>query len=172
MSHLPSDHERLTPWPDLSALKRDPNPQPLTPGQQKILDAVPLRQPGPFDVFQSWPCRDQKTAVMDELIANGMPFATMASTTSTTTPASTGTSEQMLAAIKKLLADIPPEPIGEWMRGQGFPPETSLAILPETMRGLLPPFAWPQYVRFSLDVSEPTLMREVPGGWTTARYRK
>lgn len=62
-----------------------------------------------------------------------------------------------LAALEKLLADIPPEPIGEWMREQGFPPETSLAILPETMRSQLP--IWPSYVRFSLGVAEPTLAR-------------
>lgn len=36
-----------------SGEKHDLNPQPLTLGQQAILDAIPLRQPGPFDLSTS-----------------------------------------------------------------------------------------------------------------------
>lgn len=123
-------------------------PQPLTPGQQAILDAVPLREPGPFDIFQSWPTRPDPDPV-EEVLGR---MAASTSTVSATPPATLD-----LAALEKVLADIPPEPIGEWMREQGFPPETSLAILPETMRSQLP--IWPSYVRFSLGVTEPTLAR-------------
>lgn len=94
-----------------SSEKVDPNPPPLTPGQQAILDAIPL------------------------------------------------------------LDSTPPEPFGEWMRQQGFPPETSLLFLPLTMRPHLP--FWPEYVQFSVDVKEPTLMRRVTHAhqmWQ--RYRK
>lgn len=136
--------------------KRDPNPQPLTPGQQKILDAVPLREVTP-GLLGGAPSK--RYDANRSLIA------------STSTVPATIPSTLSLATLEKLLADIPPEPIGEWMREQGFPPETSLALLPETMRSQLP--FWPEYVRFSVDVKEPTLMRSVVHGhqmWQ--RYRK
>ena len=90
------------------------------------------------------------------------------------TPPSTLTLEKLEAAI----GAIPPEPIGEWMREKGFPPETSLVILPETMRPELPPFAWPSYVRFSTHVGKPHLCRDLLGHagslgvWDGGRYRK
>lgn len=90
-------------------------------------------------------------ALLDKLIANGMPFATMAST------ASAPVDPLTLDKLKAVIADIPPEPIGEWMREQGFPPETSVLMLPETMRSHLP--FWPSYVRFSLGAAEPMLAR-------------
>ena len=98
-------------------------------------------------------------AALDKLIANGMPFAPMAASTSTvpSTPPSTLTLEKLEAAI----GAIPPEPIGEWMREQGFPPETSLVILPEMMRPQLP--IWPSYVRFSTHVGKPHLCRDLLG---------
>lgn len=124
----------------------DPNPQSLTPEQQAIFDAVPLRQPGPFDLA----------------------FST-AATTRTTSAAAPTTFD--LAALEKLLADVPPEPIGEWMREQGFPPETSVLILPAAMRDKLPPFGWPTYVRFSLNARDPMLVKNALADFS-ARYRK
>ena len=132
--------------------KRGPDPQPLTPGQQAILDAVPLAGDAPWKLYN--------------------PRRQVDATTSTvpTTPPTTLT----LAAVEKLLADIPPEPIGEWMREQGFPPEASLLVLPETMRGQLP--VWPSYVRFSVDVSSPVLcldlMKSPLSQGYGQRYRK
>lgn len=136
-----------------SVPKRDPNPQPLTPEQQAILDAVPMLE-GRRHTFSGGPAA-----------LHNLPRAT---TAASTTPAAAPTALQ-LAALEKLLADVPPEPIGKWMREQGFPPETSLAILPETMRGQLP--FWPEYVRFSVHVGAPTLVQNVLAGpWV--RYRK
>jgi hypothetical protein len=79
--------------------------------------------------------------------------------------ASTGTTGLVIpldvAAIDKMLkamADVVPEPIGEWMRSKGFPPESSLLILPYAMaEGFLFP---PQYVRFSRLVSSPVLCQD------------
>ena len=119
-----------------SSEKVDPNPPPLTPGQQAILDAIPLREPGPFDL-------------------------------STRTVPAAPPSTLSLEKIQALLDSTPPEPFGEWMRQQGFPPETSVLFLPETMRGELPSFAWPRYVQFSLDVGTPMLMRDVRGPMAT-----
>lgn len=58
-------------------------PQPLTPGQQAILDAVPLREPGPFDIFQSWPTRPDPDPV-EEVLGR---MAASTSTVSATPPA-------------------------------------------------------------------------------------
>lgn len=141
--------------------KRDPNPQPLTTGQQAILDAVP-----------------RVDREMERLFAACVPQPVRVDPRASTSAVSTSTAPATLslASLEKALADIPPEPIGEWMREQGFPPETSLAILPLTMRGLLP--FWPEYVRFSVHVGAPTLARD-PGlgsaAWGAlgvARYRK
>lgn len=125
-----------------------------TPGKCALWGCVP-------GTFPSEPKDPRVAREMQHLFDVCVPQPPRAptSTVPTTIPASTGTTEQMLAAIEKLLADIPPEPIGEWMREQGFPPETSLVLLPETMRSQLP--VWPKYVRFSLDVGEPVLAKDV-----------
>lgn len=44
------------------------DPQPLTPGQQAILDAIPLREPSQFDLFSSTTSATQPTT-LDCLIA-------------------------------------------------------------------------------------------------------
>lgn len=109
-------------------------------------------------------------AALDRLAQNGMLFTTAA--TASTAPTAPP-SKLSLEKIQAMLDAVGPEPLGEWMREQGFPPEASLLILPETMRSQLPSFAWPRYVRFSLNVSAPTLMRDVLADHQVwERYRK
>lgn len=81
--------------------------------------------------------------------------------TSTTT-AGTGETKPLTLADLKHLANIlraPPEPIGEWMRQQGHPPEQWRIILPQNMReDVLCPQLLPHYVAFSPVVSEPVFI--------------
>lgn len=69
-------------------------------------------------------------------------------------------SEQMLRQIEDALAAVPPEPIGEWMRAQGYPPAVSTLVLPESMRAAVGPWP-PKYVVFSdrLPGGGPVLLR-------------
>jgi hypothetical protein len=50
-----------------------------------------------------------------------------------------------------------PEPIGEWMRSQGFPPEKCFMVLPLRLREAFK-HDCPPYVRFSNDVSGNTAL--------------
>lgn len=52
-----------------------------------------------------------------------------------------------------------PEPLGEWMRQKGFPPESCSLILPPSMRPALSMLAMPHYAWFSELVATPTLIR-------------
>lgn len=67
-----------------------------------------------------------------------------------------------LDRVVREIAALPPEPIGEWMRGQGFPPEKGgLLVLPEALAAGLkpgPPFGWPAYVFVSKNALAPMLM--------------
>jgi hypothetical protein len=66
----------------------------------------------------------------------------------------------ILAAVERLRKEIGPEPIGEWMREQGYPPETSLLLLPYSYADKLP---WPPAcVRFNRTVTRPVLVNN-PG---------
>lgn len=113
--------------------------------------------------FPSEPKDPRVAREMQHLFDVCVPQPTRASTSTVpSTPPSTLTLEKLEAAI----GAIGPEPIGEWMREQGFPPETSLAILPEWMRAQLP--FWPKYVQFSLDVGEPILAKGVLPAQATA----
>lgn len=78
----------------------------------------------------------------------------LASMTCTTTAASQPTSAVDLMAqldrMAQLINSMPPEPIGEWMRQRGNPPEQWCLVLPESMRTAPDaPAFWPEYVRFS-----------------------
>lgn len=144
----------------------------MTADDDEDFISLAMRRTSPFKVQARLihmsnydPAEAERRAAFERQVLEAIPlrepsqFDLFSSTTSATQPTTLD-----LAAVEKLLADTPPEPIGEWMRQQGFPPETSLLILPETMREQLPPFAWPRYVRFSLDVAGPTLMRDVLAG--------
>lgn len=74
-----------------------------------------------------------------------------ASTTATTLGSMPKVSlDDMLRAMKS----IPAEPIGEWMRENGFPPDQYQLILPERMRDEVGPLP-PRYVKFSPYISAP-----------------
>lgn len=62
-----------------------------------------------------------------------------------------------LERMAQVLRDIPPEPIGEWMRQKGCPPEQWLVFLPMKLREPRP-FGWPDYVKFSALVDSPVFM--------------
>lgn len=87
---------------------------------------------------------------------------------------STGTSavDQPLNAetLKRMMQafhSLPPEPIGEWMRKQGMPPEWWQLILPVTMRHERPDVRfWPDYVAFSPLVTAPVFISREH--WSTA----
>lgn len=67
---------------------------------------------------------------------------------------------ESIRAVQAQIAAMGPEPIGEWMRRQGFPPELYTMVLPTKLRDGLDssvpaPLVWPGYVQFSVSVSEP-----------------
>lgn len=73
-----------------------------------------------------------------------------------------------LERIADLLCKLPPEPMGEWMRRRGYPPEKWILILPEQARPhLVSQMMMPSYVRFSDLVTEPVFIRP-PGFFAQA----
>ncbi len=83
----------------------------------------------------------------------------LTSNTSTTAEPKVLTAD-MLEHMAQLLERLPPEPIGEFMRSKGHPPEHWTLTLPEAMRKELDGiraglFGWPEYVVFSPLVSKP-----------------
>lgn len=77
-------------------------------------------------------------------------------TTRATTAATTMADMERAAA---LVHNLLPEPIGEWMRSKGAPPEDWHLVLNESMRGELGPFP-PSYVRFSHYVEQAIFVRK------------
>lgn len=67
------------------------------------------------------------------------------------------TCQQLIDRMVAAMALIPPEPIGEWMRTQGHPPEEWVVVFPESVRPLFDnaPAFWPTYVRWSKYITEP-----------------
>lgn len=57
-----------------------------------------------------------------------------------------------------VLRDMPPEPIGEWMREQGMPPSLYTLFLPSSMRPAEDAL-WPSYVHFSDLIERPVFVR-------------
>lgn len=85
----------------------------------------------------------------------------MNSTASTST--ATAPSLESLERIKRLLDSMPPEPIGEWMRSQGYPPESWRVIIPSAL--LEDPSQarlWPSYVQFSPLCDAVFFVRKLP----------
>ncbi|NVM91084.1 hypothetical protein FHT32_004748 [Variovorax sp. SG517] len=76
-------------------------------------------------------------------------------TTATTKGEPPPTMDQILASMELLLRDpLPLEPLGEFMRSKGMPPELGyIFVLPESMRGEL--MFPPRYVRFSPSTAAP-----------------
>ena len=64
--------------------------------------------------------------------------------------------DQLLSVMKDLAHD----PIGEWMRGRGYPPGEWVLVLPEAMRDMAGPFP-PRYVKFSPHVAEPYVIKDL-----------
>ena len=75
--------------------------------------------------------------------------------TAATTVNGAATTSADIERIKAALEKLGPEPIGEWMRSQGFPPESSVLVMPEASRSNLP--LWPSYVLFSKTLRTPVL---------------
>lgn len=66
-----------------------------------------------------------------------------------------------LERVVQMLRSMPPEPIGEWMRAQGHPPERWRVVLPNKLLEEVPgPAVWPRYVSFSQMVSSPIFLLE------------
>ena len=73
-----------------------------------------------------------------------------------------------LVRIADVLRKLPPEPIGEWMRERGYPPEEWILIAPAGMRPEgISEMLVPSYVRFSRLVPEPVFIRP-PGFFAQA----
>ena len=90
---------------------------------------------------------------------NGLLSITNFSTTTASTASTALTYEGLKAAIDSL-PHIPPEPLGEYMRERGCPPEEGwLLFLPASMRDDAGPFP-PTYVRFSPAIREPVMLRD------------
>lgn len=97
--------------------------------------------------------REPLDAFFEKVIA-GTDFTTTCAY-STVNPALTY--EGIKAAIDSL-PPIKPEPIGEYMRAHGFPPEDGwLLFMPESMRDKAGPFP-PTYVRFSALIDAPIML--------------
>ena len=79
-----------------------------------------------------------------------------------TTSGAASTTTLTLESLRAAVAKIDPEPIGEWMRAQGFPPERCLLVLPAHMKSGSK--FWPSYVRFSAYVNDPVLVQDVLRG--------
>jgi len=55
-----------------------------------------------------------------------------------------------LLRARQVLEGMPSEPIGEWMRARGCPPEEWVLVLPDSMRDKVEaPALLPSYVQFS-----------------------
>jgi len=65
--------------------------------------------------------------------------------------------------LEATLTELGPEPIGEWMRKQGFPPEQSLLFLPQWMWLVYGGPLMPSYVKFSPFVCQPVLAHNLFG---------
>lgn len=87
-----------------------------------------------------------------------MSLHTYSSTASTAPPGNL--SIQSVNDIVRAIERFPPEPLGQWMREQGFPPEDGgMLVLPESLRDELGlQFATPFYLRFSDLISQPVLL--------------
>lgn len=81
-----------------------------------------------------------------------------------TATTATNTSQQAMTLadidlVAEILKNQPPEPIGEWMRNQGRPPEKYHVVFPEKMRDEIQgPMFWPQYVLFSKALEQPVFI--------------
>lgn len=81
--------------------------------------------------------------------------------TASTTPLTTPTLESLSDAMRALQA-LPPEPIGEWMRQEGHPPEEWDLWLPKAaLQRVDSPTFWPSYVRFSDNLLGPVFLRRI-----------
>lgn len=72
----------------------------------------------------------------------------------------TSASPLTLESLERALRELPREPIGEWMRAQGFPPEDGgVLYLPATLAAQFPsgPFGLPNYVRVTTVIADPVL---------------
>ena len=71
-----------------------------------------------------------------------------------------------LKRIVNVVRDMSPEPIGEWMRRQGHPPEQWRMVMPQAMRKEVEgPMFWPDYVAFSPLLDKPVFIRRNPWAW-------
>ena len=93
-------------------------------------------------------------------------FSDMTFKGSTYTSAATVAGTTSLADIQRaleLIKAMPPEPIGEWMRGHGHPPETWAVVLPAQLKQeAATPAFWPAYVVFSEHITAPVFVLKRP----------
>jgi hypothetical protein len=66
-----------------------------------------------------------------------------------------------LAKMVEILNAVGPEPIGEWMREQGYPPEHNFLVLPTGYKEKMQLSYWPSYVSFSDHLDYPVLCRKI-----------
>ena len=59
-----------------------------------------------------------------------------------------------------MLRCMPPEPIGQWMRSKGHPPEQWTLVVPKKMFLLDGPLFLPSYVRASSTLDKPVFIRK------------
>ena len=90
-----------------------------------------------------------------------------------TTTASTAQQKTLtLADLERtvqMLRDMPPEPIGEWMRSQDRPPENWRVVLPQKVRDEVQgPMFWPDYVAFSPVLDKPVFLPRSLWAWDQA----
>lgn len=106
-------------------------------------------------------------SVENALARDAARSATTATTASAASPSPTA--DQILAGIEAMVLSMGKEPIAEWMRSKGWPPEKYTLVLPETLRPDVPPTFWPSYVRFNKLVTKPVAVIADHPLWSSLR---
>jgi hypothetical protein len=74
-----------------------------------------------------------------------------------------------LERVAQMLRDMPPEPIGEWMRAQDRPPEHWRVVFTKAIREAAEgPMFWPDYVAFSDALDRPVFLPRGLWAWDLA----
>jgi hypothetical protein len=100
--------------------------------------------------------RESLETFFEKIIAGDTNFSNAATTTANTCLALT---PAMMDQLKSTLKNIPPEPMGEFMRERGCPPEKWLLFSPASLKteGLIAP----EYVRFSELILNPICLKRM-----------
>ena len=76
-----------------------------------------------------------------------------------------------LERMVRVVRSFPPEPIGEWMREKGYPPEQWHVVMPKHVQDAGDgPMVWPAYVTFSPYIDKPVFVAKTKKPVEWAQY--